>query len=224
MKTKNYAKLLSWEAGLDPNDLRYINFRDKDPNKDKNAADYNFFGNDSQKSRSRKKSSLKAANYNIPHLKFKACDFCEDVFGYCADVVTGDAWINPYVKNPRGTNVLITRNARLHDLILQFRGDQLDLDDISEEQLIESQSSSFSHRIEEIGYRLFKSKKENQWSPNKASSEKRLKENRESIQNLREEIREKSHKYFKEALDNNDLASYFNEVNPLVEKLNSFYG
>ena len=48
-------------------------------------------------------------------MKYKACDFCEDVFGYCADVVLGDAWLPKYNKDPKGDNVVIVRNEEIQN-------------------------------------------------------------------------------------------------------------
>ena len=155
-------------------------------------------------------------------MKYKACDFCEDVFGYCADIVFGDAWLPKHVKDPKGTNVVIVRNDAIYNLL---KSHELKLDILSESDIIKSQSSSYSHRIEEIGYRLYHESIKNDWVPNKMIRPvKKLKNNnRESIQGLRMEIREKSHEYFLEALHKNNLKIYFDKINNLINELNSYY-
>lgn len=219
MKTKNYAKFMAWESKLDPNKLTYVNFRKKN---NTTASDYVFHGKDISKEINVKRQNLQGGNYNIPHMKYKACDFCEDVFGYCSDIVLGDAWLPKYVKDSKGTNVIIVRNEYIFNLL---KSCELKLDFLSETDIIRSQSSSYSHRIEEIGYRLYKESQKGNWFPNKIiKPDKNLKNNkRENIQDLRMIIREKSHEYFLEALNKNNINIYFNKINKLRNQLNSYY-
>ena len=98
--------------------LTYVNFRKKN---NTTASDYVFHGKDISKEINVKRHKLQGGNYNIPHMKYKACDFCEDVFGYCSDIVLGDAWLPKYVKDPKGTNVIIVRNEYIFNLFKKFR-------------------------------------------------------------------------------------------------------
>ena len=99
------------------------------------------------------------------------------------------------------------------------------LDNLNTSEIIQSQSSSYSHRIEEIGYRLYEESLKSDWVPNKMIKPvKNLKnKNREKIQKLRMIIREKSHEYFLEALNKNNLSIYVNKISNLKNELNSFY-
>lgn len=220
MKTKNYAKFMAWEAELNPNEITYINFREK--NKTGDAQRYSFYGKDDKKENKQLSANLQGGNWNIPHMKYKACDFCEDVFGYCADIVLGDAWLPKYRTDSKGTNVVIVRN---YELFVLLKNNEIKLDILNESDIITSQSSSYSHRIEELGYRLYLESLNNDWIPNKMikSVDKLNNKNREEIQKLRMEIREKSHEYFLEALNKNDLNIYKNKVTMLIKKINSFF-
>jgi len=220
MKTKNYTKFMAWESKLDPNKLTYINFRQK--NKSGDAQKYSFYGKDQEKEVNILSQKLQGGNWNIPHMKYKSCDFCEDVFAYCADVVLGDAWLPKYRKDSNGTNIIIVRNDYIFNLL---KNEELKLDILSETNIIQSQISSYSHRIEEIGYRLYKESLKSDWLPNKMIKPvKNLKNNsRENIQQLRMEIREKTHEYFLEALNKNNLNIYFDKLKNLIKELNSFY-
>lgn len=42
--------------------------------------------------------------------KNNACDFCDDVTTEFAVISLGDAWLNPYNQDGKGTNVMITRS------------------------------------------------------------------------------------------------------------------
>ena len=112
---------MAWDAKLNPNKLKYVNFRKKgDKGK---SSDYFFHGVDNKSESIEKRNNLFGGNYNIPHLKYKACDFCEDVFAYCADVVFGDAWLPKYVEDPQGTNVVIVRNREIKKTIDRFKNE-----------------------------------------------------------------------------------------------------
>ncbi|HEX8842200.1 MAG TPA: Coenzyme F420 hydrogenase/dehydrogenase, beta subunit C-terminal domain, partial [Sphingomicrobium sp.] len=52
-----------------------------------------------------------------------ACDWCDDVVAETADIAFGDAWVEPYSSDGRGTNVVIVRSERLLHLIEQARAD-----------------------------------------------------------------------------------------------------
>lgn len=220
MKTKNYAKFMAWESKLNPNKLTFVNFRKKS---NTNAGDYIFNAKDNEIEINTKRSQLQGGNYNIPHMKYKSCDFCEDVFGYCADIVLGDAWLRKYKNDPKGTNVIIVRNIDIFNIIKN--NNELKLDKLSINDIILSQSSSYSHRIEELSYRLFLEKEKNNWFPNKMIEPNNKLKNikREEIQKLRTEIREKSHEFFLDALKKNDLNIYLNNIEPLVFKLNELF-
>ena len=222
MKTKNYAKLMAWESKLNPHEIEYVNFRKKQSD-DKDATDYNFHAKTYKFEKITKRKLLSGGDYNIPHLKYKACDYCEDVFGYCADIVFGDAWLEEFRKNNKGSNVVVIRNQEMLDIFMQFK-EEIFIKKLSVTELIQSQSSSFSHRVQNLCYRLYLNEKNNEWYPKKMISPKLISNNRNrKIQDLRILIREKSHYAFHEALSKNDLDLYFKKINIYVENLNSQY-
>ena len=227
MKTKNFAKLMAWESGLDPNKLQYVNFRKK-TNNDKSALNYNFHAKtdieESIKPSNGQGSKLRGGNWNIPHLKYKACDYCEDVFGYCGDIVSGDAWLPKYMPDIKGTNIIITRNKSLENYIHTYPK-ELKIEKLNEQQLINSQRGSYSHRLLNLPYRLFLDQKDNKFYPKKMSKPSdKIKNDREGlIQRLRIKIRNESHEVFCEALKKNSLSFYFKKIGNLIKKLNNFY-
>ncbi len=222
MKTKNYAKLMAWEAKLDPNKLEYVNFRKK--SEKGKSSEYLFHGIDHKSESIVNRNDLLGGNYNIPHLKYKSCDFCEDVFAYCADIVFGDAWLPKYIDDPKGTNIVIVRNPIVGKILDNFKY-ELHLERLTEDEIIRSQSSSFSHRIEEIGYRIYLNRKNNLWTPPKMSEIKKNLDTpkREKIQKLRTQIREKSHHLFKEAIDRGDINYYVKNIIIPIRSLNALY-
>ncbi|MEM0911029.1 MAG: Coenzyme F420 hydrogenase/dehydrogenase, beta subunit C-terminal domain [Pseudomonadota bacterium] len=221
MKTKNYAKYMAWESGLKPDDITYVNFRKKN---NTSASDYIFNATSKTNEVSIPRNKLHGGNYNIPHMKYKACDFCEDVFAYTADVVLGDAWLPKYVSDPNGTNVVIVRSKHVLELFQKYES-ELFLESLNEEEMLKSQGSSYSHRIEEIGFRLHIEEEKGNWYPDKTiKPTPNLKDKtRENIQRLRIEIREVTHEKFAEALESDNIDVYHKALRPMILKLNSFY-
>lgn len=223
MKSKNYAKLMAWESGVDPNDLQYVNFRKK-TEQDKRAIDYNFHVKTQNQESIKRRDKLSGGDYNIPHLKHKSCDYCEDVFGYCADVVLGDAWLPRYVQDPKGTNIIITRNKFIDQFIIKH-ANELKMDKLGEKQAMNSQTSSCSHRLKHLPYRLYLDQKQNKFYPTKmAQPNQNTGTDREKlIQSLRIQIRDDSHEAFLQALSKNDIKLYFDKISELINNLNSLY-
>lgn len=223
MKSKNYAKLMAWESGLDPNDLQYVNFRKKTA-QDEKAIDYNFHAKTQNEESIKKRSELSGGYYNIPHLKHKSCDYCEDVFGYCADVVLGDAWLPQYVQDSKGTNIIITRNKFIDQFILKY-ANELKMDKLKEEQAVNSQTSSCSHRIKHLPYRLYLDQKQNKFYPTKIAqpNQSAITDREKLIQTLRIKIRDESHEAFYQALSENDIKIYFDKVGHIIKDLNALY-
>jgi hypothetical protein len=55
----------------------------------------------------------------------KSCHFCSDVFAELADVTFMDAWLDEYIKDPRGCSLAISRNAFLSEILIQMLAKQV---------------------------------------------------------------------------------------------------
>ena len=84
-----------------------------------------------------------------------ACNFCDDVVGEVADVSFGDAWVEPYSSDGRGTNVVIVRSPAVHRLIKAgIAAKQLQLTAVDAEFVEQTQAGGFRQRREGLAYRL----------------------------------------------------------------------
>src|SRR5699024_11089909 len=80
------------------------------------------------------------------YFKNNACDFCDDVVAELADISLGDAWIDPYKKDGRGTNIIITRSKLAEKIIKNgIKANELCVDPISKEDTEQSQRGGFNH-------------------------------------------------------------------------------
>jgi coenzyme F420-reducing hydrogenase beta subunit len=84
-----------------------------------------------------------------------ACDWCDDVVAETADISFGDAWVEPYSSDGRGTNVVVVRSKAMLDLIEAARADgRLNLEPVGPEFVIQTQAAGLRHRREGLAYRL----------------------------------------------------------------------
>jgi coenzyme F420-reducing hydrogenase beta subunit len=84
-----------------------------------------------------------------------ACNFCDDVVAETADIAFGDAWVEPYSSDGRGTNVVIARSPVLHRLLRGAIAEgRLDLQEVDGKFIEETQAAGFRQRREGLAFRL----------------------------------------------------------------------
>ena len=84
-----------------------------------------------------------------------ACDACDDVTAETADVSFGDAWVEPYSSDGRGTNVVIVRSPAMLSLIEAGRAEgRVELEPVDSDFVAATQAAGFRHRREGLAYRL----------------------------------------------------------------------
>lgn len=87
--------------------------------------------------------------------KAKACDYCDDVVAELADISLGDAWLEPYIRDGKGTNLVITRSLMAHRIIQEgVRKGEIYVEPISLDRLIMSQRGNFNHRHRGLPFRI----------------------------------------------------------------------
>jgi len=159
VKSRFFTEYLAGKAGVPKNLCVKPEFRIKDFNS--SAADYSF---GCVNTKDHKKSSLKMQvvgdMWGTGFFKANACDFCDDVTTELADISVGDAWLEPYVKDGKGTNVLVVRSL-MADMIIRdgIVSHKLSLEDLPLDRFISSQQGSFNHRHSGLSYRIKRAKK-----------------------------------------------------------------
>lgn len=219
LKSAHYAESLAWQMGIAPADFQAIDFRAKDPAQPANR--YSTYAKGSVGEKVTPTSELFGLNWGAGAFKYKACDFCDDVFAETADVVLGDAWLPEYVQDSSGTNVVVTRNQDIRDLIESARNEgRLEMDDLGVEKAVQSQDAGLRHRKVAIGYRLYCEQAVGNWIPQKRKGPANKITPRFEMrrQQLRTELRNLSHQSFLRAKQTGDLQSYLTEMRPLYER------
>ncbi len=94
-------------------------------------------------------------NWGMGLFKPKACDFCEDIFAETADVAVMDGWLPQYVKNGRGTSLIVVRNRKIQDILSNSQEQrEIYLEPICPEEIVKSQQGGINHRRKGLAYRL----------------------------------------------------------------------
>ncbi|WP_139233035.1 Coenzyme F420 hydrogenase/dehydrogenase, beta subunit C-terminal domain [Halomonas korlensis] len=216
LKSSHYAESLAWQMSIAPQELQGIDFRIKDPSEPANR--YSTYAKDTFGEKIVPTKQLFGADWGAGAFKYKACDFCDDVFAETADVVLGDAWLPEYVQDSYGTNVVVTRKGAIQQLIVNARREgRLELDELGVEKAVQSQDAGLRHRKVAIGYRLHCEKADNSWVPTKRTSPSKSLNPRYEMkrQQLRTELRDLSHRSFLNAKHTNDLSAYIGAVQPV---------
>jgi coenzyme F420-reducing hydrogenase beta subunit len=156
-KSARYAEYLGWRSGIDPGHLRSIDFRKKVEGQPANTYSTEFVGvfGGEQRRFVREQSQLLGTDWGLGLFKSKFSDFTEDILNETADVVFGDAWLPRYVRDGRGTNVVVVRNAELGKLLTSgVDTRQIHLEPIPITDVLRSQGSLVRHNVLELPFRV----------------------------------------------------------------------
>lgn len=125
--------------------------------------------------------------------KANACDFCDDVTTELADISLGDAWLEPFNKDGKGTNVIVTRSKLAEDLINSgIRSTDLSVEPLAFEAFLSSQQGSFNHRHKGLGYRMSLAEKRGITIPPKRHDKEKISLDFKWVQNQRMKVRKLS--------------------------------
>lgn len=192
VKSNFYTEFLSGKLHIQPNQIKDPKFRIK--NYKSTAGDYSFkCTNNITNTDSELRIASVGDMWGTGMFKAKACDFCDDLTTELADISLGDAWIEPYKKDGRGTNVIVTRSILAEKLINDgIKEHKLIIDTIPTELFIKSQRGNFNHRHLGLGYRMKEAKKKGDYIPPKRFDKYKISLDFKLVQNQRSKIREKS--------------------------------
>lgn len=160
VKSSFFTEYLASKAQFKKSEYSKPDFRIKDF--ERTAGDYSFGCYDDKGKQKTFKMSEVGDMWGTGLFKCNACDFCDDVTTELADVSLGDAWLDPYVKDGKGHNVVVTRSL-LADKIIQegLKKKELVVENLTLNKFLASQKGSFNHRHDGLAYRIKKQGKKN---------------------------------------------------------------
>jgi coenzyme F420-reducing hydrogenase beta subunit len=160
LKSTFFSQYLCALRGGDPKSMDYCQFRIKDSERE--ANDFGFSFNCT-------KGNIKSGTvfwkegmrevWTNGFFKLNACNFCDDIFAELADVVFMDAWIDPYIYDSKGTNIVLCRNKNLSEIFSSGKTNgNIHFDDLPIEKVIKSQQAVIDIKRKQLAQRLRLSK------------------------------------------------------------------
>ncbi len=226
-KSSHFADFLAWQCGIEPGNLLNINFRKKLENRPSSDYGIEIEGvvNYKKVKIVKPMKDLSGNDWGQGFFKVRASDFSDDVMNETADMTLGDAWLDEYVSDSTGNNIVIVRNPILKKIIEDGAKDGLvTVDEVTADTIYRSQASHFRHTHDELSYRLYKQQKRGAWIPNKrVNISNKFTWTRKKIQDCREEITFKIPKYYKIAIEKKDIEYFLKKSNTLTIKYHGIY-
>jgi coenzyme F420-reducing hydrogenase beta subunit len=134
--------------------VRAVDYRLKDPGRPANWYRAHLILDDGS-TRAEDWMHLADGDWGAGFWQNPACNWCDDVAAETADIAFGDAWVEPYSSDGRGTNVAVVRSPALHELIEKARAEgRLALETVTADFVADTQAAGFRHRREGLAYRL----------------------------------------------------------------------
>jgi coenzyme F420-reducing hydrogenase beta subunit len=154
MKSKTMIESFAWQLGAEIGHVRAVDYRIKDARRPANWYRAHL---DLDDGRSAEQDwwHLADGDWGAGFLQNPACDWCDDVVAETADISFGDAWVEPYSSDGRGTNVVIVRSSEFKALIERGRADgRLELESVDADFIAQTQAAGLRHRRDGLAHRL----------------------------------------------------------------------
>ncbi|WP_184113665.1 Coenzyme F420 hydrogenase/dehydrogenase, beta subunit C-terminal domain [Sphingomonas abaci] len=154
MKSARFVDSFAWQLDVPKDDVRAVEYRRKDEGRPANWYTAQLTLADGRQA-SRDWWHLADGDWGAGFFQASACNWCDDVVAETADIAFGDAWVEPYSSDGRGTNVAVVRSPELRDLIAGAVADgRLTLSPVDSDFIAETQAAGLRQRREGLAYRL----------------------------------------------------------------------
>lgn len=218
VKSKFFTEYLASKMEVEIKNIQHPQFRKKDFSS--SANDYSFSCSDENKVEHAIKMRTVGDMWGTGLFKNNACDFCDDVTTELADISLGDAWLDPFDKDGKGTNVIVTRSLLAEKLIKEgIENKNLVVDFLPLENFLASQQGSFNHRQKGIPERIKIAKRNEQLVPPKRYENEKISWDFKLVQKQRMKVRAQSLDIWK---NNPDAKTFDAEMQQTLKTL-KFY-
>ncbi|WP_455835207.1 Coenzyme F420 hydrogenase/dehydrogenase, beta subunit C-terminal domain [Pseudarthrobacter siccitolerans] len=220
MKGSGYAESLAWQKGVSPERIANIDFRIKDPNEGSRGYKFGVKATGEREFRIDPPRNLVGGNWGHSVFQPEACNFCDDVYAETADVALGDAWLPKFESDWRGSNVVVSRNALIDEIVEHgARTGAIVREDLDVDSVARAQAGNYRHRRLGLSVRLADDLAAGKWVPKKRVSPGYAKVSKRRREVIRERRRLSAESFvlFNEAKEKNDLAIYLDGIRPLIQ-------
>ncbi|MFC0205830.1 Coenzyme F420 hydrogenase/dehydrogenase, beta subunit C-terminal domain [Novosphingobium soli] len=154
MKSARFVESFAWQLGAPMADVRAVEYRRKDPGRPANWYTAHLTLADGT-ARWQDWWHLVDGDWGAGYFQNPACSYCDDVVAETADIAFGDAWVEPYSSDGRGTNVVIVRSPELRDMVQAAIAEgRLALEAVDAAFIADTQAAGLRQRREGLAYRL----------------------------------------------------------------------
>ncbi|MFC7544697.1 Coenzyme F420 hydrogenase/dehydrogenase, beta subunit C-terminal domain [Siccirubricoccus deserti] len=154
MKSARMVESFAWQMGEQIQAVDNIDFRAKDPSRPANWYTARI-GLKTGGERRQDWWHFVDGDWGAGFFQNSACNFCDDVVAETADISFGDAWIEPYSSDGRGTNVVVIRSPVLDRIVRSaFAAGELCLKAVDADFVHQTQAAGFRQRREGLALRL----------------------------------------------------------------------
>jgi coenzyme F420-reducing hydrogenase beta subunit len=154
MKSARFVESFAWQLGVPLAEVRAVDYRIKDERRPANWYRAHLTMENGCTA-SEDWWHLADGDWGAGFFQSEACNWCDDVVAETADISFGDAWVEPYSSDGRGTNVVVTRSPELALMMAAGISDgRLALRQVDADFVADTQAAGFRHRREGLSYRL----------------------------------------------------------------------
>jgi coenzyme F420-reducing hydrogenase beta subunit len=220
-KSTLYSEYLAWSIGIQPEHVRDIDYRHKEPGRPPNRYCVKVSPNEGDDV-VRGVEHIPMADWGMGIFKLGACDYCDDIVGETADISLGDAWLDPFMADWQGANVAVARSPLAARLISEGEANgELDVIPWTADDVAAAQAGAVRHRRPGLAVRLGNRARQGVWAPTKRVEplpESELDSAFAQRMLNREAIAVAAPATFIEARRRNDLAYFRRTMKPLVQR------
>ena len=154
MKSARLVESFAWQLDTAIEDVRRVDYRIKDEGRPANWYRAHLELADGS-ARAQDWWHLADGDWGAGYFQNPACNMCDDVVAETADIAFGDAWVEPYSSDGRGSNVAVVRSPELGRMVADAVADgRLALTEVDADYIVGTQAAGFRHRREGLAYRL----------------------------------------------------------------------
>jgi coenzyme F420-reducing hydrogenase beta subunit len=181
MKSSHFVESIAWQMKVPFHEIKQIDYRYKQTNRPANWYTAQLKLKNGQTAQ-KDWWHLVDGDWGAGFFMNSACNFCDDVVAETADISFGDAWVEPYSSDGKGTNMVIVRSIFINNILLEgAKTGRLKLNEVAPELVEQTQAAGLRQRREGLSYRLG-------WIKKKVQPVKRVKPNSSKIENSRKRI------------------------------------
>jgi coenzyme F420-reducing hydrogenase beta subunit len=196
MKSAAMVESFAWQLGTELDRVRTVDFRIKDPGRPANWYRAHLGLTDGS-AVAEDWWHLADGDWGAGFFQNSACNACDDVVAETADISFGDAWVEPYSSDGRGTNVVIVRTPELLGMMEGAIADgRLHLEQVDADFVARTQAAGLRHRREGLAWRLGRRRRGVRPRKRVAAGSQGLPVRRRLVYRMREWISALSHPVF----------------------------